>query len=261
MAENPCPSVSSVKEKLKISREREEECAANLNLRRQDLLRTRTAAIDVVLAHQKAIVQLDQELEENSKDIKNVHVHFMSERETILNSFVGSLLKEKKKAAEVQPNTPQFVAPRHTPTIVCFLRTHLNQPGMVSCGRKIRECDGFMLLTNRERMELLFAQHRCFGCFLPLSVAGHLKLAIVPTRASVPGGPAVTYSAALTGRIVGGKGLRVDVGIHESEDGPTMSCWHDVAADQVFWRSFAAMGTFCSLQPAPNFLSKLTIYD
>ncbi|KAK4027766.1 hypothetical protein OUZ56_016813 [Daphnia magna] len=228
MAENLCPSVSSVKEKLKISREREEECAANLNLCRQDLLRTRTVAIDVVLAHQKAIVQLDQKLEENSKDIKNVHVHFMSERETILNSFVGSLLKEKKKAAEVQPNAPQLVAPRHTPTIVCFLRTHLNQPGMVSCGRKIRECDGFMLLTNRERMELLFAHHRCFDCFLPLSVAGHLKLAdcphprfyamcgtndhhqilCAPRRYLWTGGPAVTYSAALTGRIVGGKGLR-----------------------------------------------------
>ncbi|KAK4003910.1 hypothetical protein OUZ56_005659 [Daphnia magna] len=222
MAENLCPSVSSVKEKLKVSREREEECSSNLHLRRQDLLKTRTAAIDVVLAHQKAIVQLDLELEENSKDIKNVHVHFMSERETILNSFVGSLLKEKKKAAEVQPNAPQFVAPRHTPTIVCFLRTHLNQPGMVSCARKIRECDGFMLLTNRERMELLFAQHRCFGCFLPLSVAGHLKLAdcphprfcamcgtndhhqilCAPRRYLWTGGPAVTYSAALTGRIV-----------------------------------------------------------
>ncbi|KAK4012330.1 hypothetical protein OUZ56_021430 [Daphnia magna] len=136
IAENLCPSVSSVKEKLKVSREREEECSSNLHFRRQDLLRTRTAAIDVVLAHQKAIVQLDLELEENSKDIKNVHVHFMSERETILNSFVGSLLKEKKKAAEVQPNAPQFVAPRHTPAIVCFLRTHLNQPGMVSCDRK-----------------------------------------------------------------------------------------------------------------------------
>ncbi|KAK4004357.1 hypothetical protein OUZ56_006094 [Daphnia magna] len=228
MAENLCPSVSSVKEKLKVSREREEECTSNLHLRRQDLLKTRTAVIDVVLAHQKAIVQLDLELEENSKDIKNVHVHFMSERETILNSFVVSLLKEKKKAAEVQPNAPQFVAPRHTPTIVCFLRTHLNQPGMVSCGRKIRECDGFMLLTKRERMELLFAQHRCFGCFLPLSVAGHLKLAgcphprfcamcgtndhhqilCAPRRYLWTGGPAVTYSAALTGRIVGGKGLR-----------------------------------------------------
>ncbi|KAK4013085.1 hypothetical protein OUZ56_025325 [Daphnia magna] len=207
----------------------DQECAANLHLRRQDLLSTRTAAIDVVLAHQKAIVQLDQELEENSKDIKNVPVHFISERETILSIFVGSLLKEKKKAAEVQPDAPQFIAPRHTPTIVCFLRTHLNQPGMVSCGCKIRECDGFMLQTNRERMELLFAQHRCFGCFLPLSVAGHLKLAdcphprfcamcgtndhhqilCAPRRYLWTGGPAVTYSAALTGRIVGGKGLRI----------------------------------------------------
>ncbi|KAK4027390.1 hypothetical protein OUZ56_016436 [Daphnia magna] len=72
MAQNLSPSVSSIKEKLKNSRGREEECAANLHLHRQDLLRTRTAAIDVVLDHQKAIVQLDQELEENSKDIKNL---------------------------------------------------------------------------------------------------------------------------------------------------------------------------------------------
>ncbi|KAI9557183.1 hypothetical protein GHT06_016993 [Daphnia sinensis] len=180
MEQNPPESVPSIKEKLKNSREREEECAANLQLHRKDLLRARTEAINVVLAHQKAIVQLDQELDENAKDIKNMHVHFISERETLLSSFVGSLLKEKKKAAEDQPDAPQFVAPRHTPTIMCFLRTHLNQPGMVSCGRKIRECESFMLQTNRERMELLFAQHRCFGCFLPLSVAGHLKLADCP---------------------------------------------------------------------------------
>ncbi|KAK4028651.1 hypothetical protein OUZ56_021655 [Daphnia magna] len=52
MLENPPPSAASVKEKLKKSREREEEWAANLRLSQQDLLKARTAAIDLVLAHQ-----------------------------------------------------------------------------------------------------------------------------------------------------------------------------------------------------------------
>ncbi|KAI9559429.1 hypothetical protein GHT06_013417 [Daphnia sinensis] len=182
MDKNPLPSTASVKEKLKKSCEREEECATNLQLLRQDLLKARTAANDVVLAHQKAVVKLDEELEENAKDLKNVHVHFLSERETILSGFVGSLLHKEKSAQKPpsQPDAPRFVAPLHTPTIICFLRTHLGKPGMLSCGHKILECEDFMLKTNRERMELLFEQHRCFGCFLLLSVAGHVKLADCP---------------------------------------------------------------------------------
>ncbi|KAK4006615.1 hypothetical protein OUZ56_011772 [Daphnia magna] len=131
-----------------------------------------------------AVVKLDEELAENAKDLKNVHVHLLSERETLLSSSIGSLLrKEREKAASKpvsQPNAVLFVAPQHTPSNLCFLRTHLGKPGMWACGRKISECDDFMLRTNRERLELLFAQHRCFGCFLPLSVAGHLKLADCP---------------------------------------------------------------------------------
>ncbi|KAI9557133.1 hypothetical protein GHT06_016936 [Daphnia sinensis] len=182
MEQNPPKSIASIKEKLKKSREREEECATNLQLLRQDLIKARTAAIDVVMAHQKAVVKLDEELEENAKDLKNVHVHFLSEREALLSSFVGSLLRKEKATGKTppQPDAPRFVAPLHTPTILCFLRTHLGKPGMLYCGRKVLECEDFMLKTNRERMELLFAQHRCFGCFLPLSVAGHLKLSDCP---------------------------------------------------------------------------------
>ncbi|KAK4006779.1 hypothetical protein OUZ56_011937 [Daphnia magna] len=97
---------------------------------------------------------------------------------------------------------------------------------MWACDSKISECDDFMLRTNLERLELLFAQQRCFEYFLPLSLDGHLKLAdcphpwhcaicdssdhyqilCAPQRAYQEylwtGGPAVTYSAALTGRIV-----------------------------------------------------------
>ncbi|KAK4006426.1 hypothetical protein OUZ56_011579 [Daphnia magna] len=213
MAENPLPSAASVKEKLKKFREREEKCAVNLRLIRQDLLNARTAVIDVVLAHQKVMVKLDHELEENAKDLKNVHVHIHSEKEVLLSSFVGSLLrKEPEKAASKpvsQPDVPRFVAPKHTPSNLCFLRTQLGKPGMWACGRKVSEYEDFMLMTNRERLELLFAQHRCFGCFLPLSVAGHLKLADCPhPRYLWKGGPAVTYSTALTGRI-GPEGLAV----------------------------------------------------
>ncbi|KAK4007060.1 hypothetical protein OUZ56_012216 [Daphnia magna] len=170
MAENPPPSAASVKEKLKNSREREEECTSNLQLLRQDLLKVRTAAIDLVLAHQQAVVKLDEELEENAKDLKNVHVHFLFERETLLSGYVGSLLRNREKEAE---NPKLFRMPH---AISCFLRTHHGKPGMLAFGRKISECEGFMLRTNRERMELLFAQHRCSGCFLLLSVARTLKL-------------------------------------------------------------------------------------
>ncbi|KAK4030953.1 hypothetical protein OUZ56_024382 [Daphnia magna] len=79
-----------------------------------------------------------------------------------------------------QPDAERVVAPQNTPAILCFLRTHLGKPGMWACGRKVSECKDFMLRTNRKRLELLFAQHRCFGCFLPLSVDGHLKLADCP---------------------------------------------------------------------------------
>ncbi|KAK4006727.1 hypothetical protein OUZ56_011885 [Daphnia magna] len=160
MDEKPLPSAASVKEKLKKSREREEECLANLRLNRQDLLKARTAAIDLELAHQKVVVKLDEGLEENAKDLKNVHVNSHSEREVLLSSFIGSLLLH--------------------PSIICFLRTYFGKPGMLACGRKVSECEDFMTRTNRERLELLFDQHRCFGCFLPLSVAGHLKLVDCP---------------------------------------------------------------------------------
>ncbi|KAK4017718.1 hypothetical protein OUZ56_033424 [Daphnia magna] len=158
MAENPPPSAASVKEKLKKSSEREVECASNLQLLRQDLLKAQTAAIDVVLTQQKAVVKLDEELEENAKDLENVHVHFVSERETLLSSYVGSLLrKERKKAASKpvsQSDAPRFVAPQHTPSILCFLRTHLGKPGMAD-------------------------QPGAIGV-VGWSVAGHLKLADYP---------------------------------------------------------------------------------
>ncbi|KAK4028005.1 hypothetical protein OUZ56_017168 [Daphnia magna] len=112
MAENSPPSSASVKEKLKKSREREVECASNLQLLRQDLLKAQTAAIDVVLTHQKAVVKLDEKLKENAKDLKNVHVHFLSERETLLSSYVGSLLrKQREKPASKpvsQPDAPRI---------------------------------------------------------------------------------------------------------------------------------------------------------
>ncbi|KAK4006594.1 hypothetical protein OUZ56_011750 [Daphnia magna] len=133
MAENPPPSAASVKGKLKNSREREVECASNHQLIRQDLLNARTEAIDVVLTHQKAVVKLDEELEKNAKDLKNVHVHFLSERETLLSSYVGSLLRKKREKAASkpvsEPDAPRFVVPQHTPSILCFQRTHLGKPG------------------------------------------------------------------------------------------------------------------------------------
>ncbi|KAK4024296.1 hypothetical protein OUZ56_009679 [Daphnia magna] len=134
MAENPSPSIASIQEQLKKSRERQEECATNPQLHRKDLLMARTQAIDLALAHQKAVVQLNEDLEDNAKDIKNVYVHFISEQETILNSCVGALLKEGKKTAAAQPEAPQFVAPLHTPTILCFLKTSLDKSAILHVG-------------------------------------------------------------------------------------------------------------------------------
>ncbi|KAK4024493.1 hypothetical protein OUZ56_009916 [Daphnia magna] len=93
--------------------------------------------------------------------------------------------KETKTAGKTektvnQPEAPRFVAPQHKPFPPCFMRTHTGKPGKLACGQKILECEDFMLKTNQERLELLFIQHRYFGCFLPLSVAGNLKLLDCP---------------------------------------------------------------------------------
>ncbi|KZS03743.1 Uncharacterized protein APZ42_033455 [Daphnia magna] len=73
---------------------------------RQDILKAPTAAIDVVLAYQNAVVKLDEELEENSKDVKNVHVHSHSEREVLLRCFVGSLLPLSTQRKNKEKTSP-----------------------------------------------------------------------------------------------------------------------------------------------------------
>ncbi|KAK4024297.1 hypothetical protein OUZ56_009680 [Daphnia magna] len=90
-----------------------------------------------------------------------------TEREVLLSSYVGSFLqKDREKAADkpvTKPDAPRLVAPQHTASILCLLRAHLGKSGMLACGRKIFECEDFMTRTNRQRLELLFAQHHCFG--------------------------------------------------------------------------------------------------
>ncbi|KAK4003960.1 hypothetical protein OUZ56_005705 [Daphnia magna] len=235
MAQNPAESAASIKNKLKESREKEEECVRNLKENQLQLVQARKEAVDVIYAHQRVVLRLNEEIAQGAEDLVNVQVHYRTEREKMLSGFVGDLLRkirEKEVAENVHvavpiPDAPKFVVPRHTPTIRCFLPEHLEKPGSYRCTLKIAECEEFMTLTNQERLELLFSQHRCFGCFLPVSVAGHNTLPDCPhprcyletiTRSSVAlgaltrgscrkkterrHGPAVTYGAALTGRIV-----------------------------------------------------------
>ncbi|KAK4009605.1 hypothetical protein OUZ56_018739 [Daphnia magna] len=245
MAQNPAESAASIKNKLKESREKEEECVRNLKENQLQLVQARKEAVDVIYAHQRVVLRLNEEIAQGAEDLVNVQVHYRTEREKMLSGFVGDLLRkirEKEVAENVHvavpiPDAPKFVVPRHTPTIRCFLPKHLEKPGSYRCTLKIAEYEEFMTLTNQNRLELLFSQHRCFGCFFPVSVAGHNTYPIArilfaiwrpspdplwpsellqeapaerKLNVDVPffggGGPAVTYGAALTGRIVGGKG-------------------------------------------------------
>ncbi|KZS21828.1 Uncharacterized protein APZ42_011167 [Daphnia magna] len=51
MAQNPAESASSVKSKLKESREKEEECLKNLKENQFQLVQARKEAVDVIYAH------------------------------------------------------------------------------------------------------------------------------------------------------------------------------------------------------------------
>ena len=181
MAENPSPSVASVKAELQTSRENEKERVQALSERCDRLKCARKMAIGVVLEHQKMVITLDEELDHVMKEIAKEHVYHQTEREQCLSRFVGSLLREKKGASSLpkeRPYVPQHVVPLHTPVRPCFLPIHQKKRG--HCKLSIPDCEEFMTLTNPERMKLLFKQHRCFGCFLPVAVAGHLTLAECP---------------------------------------------------------------------------------
>ncbi|KZS11866.1 Uncharacterized protein APZ42_023345 [Daphnia magna] len=188
MAEYPPPSSATMKNKLKESHEREEECVANLRDRLNQALSARNSAIEVVCAH-KTIVNLNEEIENVTQDLVNVHVHFSSGRETLMSGYIRSLLHQAREMAKEKPvsasvtlsDRPKYVVPNHTPVLPCFLKQHVGKPeGTSGCGRLIAECEEFMTFTNQDRLELLFKQHRCFGCFLPVAVAGHTKLIDCP---------------------------------------------------------------------------------
>ncbi|KAI9563369.1 hypothetical protein GHT06_010830 [Daphnia sinensis] len=188
MAQDPSASASSVKNKLKESREKEEECLKNLKDNQIQLVKARTEAMDVIYAHQRVVLRLNEEISKVADDVVNMQAHYRAERETLLSGFVGTLLRkirEKKANVNVSPtvlarDVPKYVVPLYTPSIRCFLPRHLEKPGSYRCILKIAECEEFMTLTNQDRLELLFAQHRCFGCFLPVFVAEHTTIAHCP---------------------------------------------------------------------------------
>ncbi|KAK4028107.1 hypothetical protein OUZ56_017285 [Daphnia magna] len=235
-ARNPAESAASVKSKLKESREKEEECTRNLKEKQLQLVQARKEAVNVIYTHHRVVLRLNEEISKGAEDLVNVQSHYRTEREKLLSGFVGDLLRKirEKEGTEDTPVTvpipyvPKYVVPRHTPDIRCFLPEHLTKPGSYHCTLKIAECEEFMTLTNQDRLELLFSQRRCFGCFLPISVAGHNTLpdcrilgaaiyadleTIIRSsvafgaltrgscRKTTERGPAVTYGAALTGRI------------------------------------------------------------
>lgn len=97
MAENPTPSAVSVKEKIKKSRETEQECTTNLRQRQQELLEARKAAVDAVYAHQLVVKRLNEKLDNVAVDLTYVHVHYHPERETVMSNFIGSLLRQTRE--------------------------------------------------------------------------------------------------------------------------------------------------------------------
>ncbi|KAI9560564.1 hypothetical protein GHT06_011511 [Daphnia sinensis] len=188
MAQNLSESTASIKSKLKESREKEEECVRNLKENQLQLVQARKEAVNVIYAHQRVVLRLNEEIAKGAEDLVNVQVHYRTERVKMMSGFVGDLLRkirEKEASENVHvavpvPDAPKYVVPRHTSTIRCFLPEHLEKPSSYRCTLKIAECEELMTLTNQDRLELLFTQHRCFGCFLPVSVAGHSILADCP---------------------------------------------------------------------------------
>ena len=65
-------------------------------------------------------------------------------------------------------SAPLLTAPRYTPSIRCFAKHAWETES-----HYVNECQLFLSLSNRERIRLLVSDHRCFGCFLPSSVADH----------------------------------------------------------------------------------------
>ncbi|KAK4045419.1 hypothetical protein OUZ56_033026 [Daphnia magna] len=145
MAQNPAESAASIKKKLKESREKEEECVRNLKENQLQLVQARKEAVDVIYAHQRVVLRLNEEIAQGAEDL----VHYRTEREKMLSGFVGELLRkirEKEVAENVHvavpiPDAPKFVVPRHTPTIRCFLPEHLEKPGSYRCTLKMAECE------------------------------------------------------------------------------------------------------------------------
>ena len=183
MAECPPLSVPSVKATLKKASESGEECTKNLCDKKHLLMMAREEAVQAVYRHQQMVVRLNQEIDNVCEDLVNVHVHYLKERETVLHKFLGSLLREKKEKEGAilvtlppkMPDVPQYVVPKYTPTVKCFLR-HDVKNGSSCCGLFASECKEFMLLSNADRLKVFLHQRRCFGCFLPVAVAGHARL-------------------------------------------------------------------------------------
>ncbi|KAK4003741.1 hypothetical protein OUZ56_005496 [Daphnia magna] len=152
-----------------------------------------------------------------------MQAYYRAEREALLSGFVGDLLR-KIREKEVNENAPltapipdalKYVVPHHTPNIRCFLPEHLESrlPGTLLC--PIVHILGSTTCASRETIiyssAALEAPTRSF-CLrtTEVDVDPHLerwKTCWLLRGRLWTGGPTLTYDAALTGRIVGGKGL------------------------------------------------------
>ncbi|KAK4007423.1 hypothetical protein OUZ56_012580 [Daphnia magna] len=99
MAENPHPSGASVKEKIKKSREMEENCTNNLRERQRELSTARQVTMDAVYTHEVVVKRLNEEMHKVAVDLANVHVHYHAEREILMSGFIGSLIRKRMDAS------------------------------------------------------------------------------------------------------------------------------------------------------------------
>lgn len=71
-----------------------EGCTKNLREKKYLLGIARKPAVEAIYQNQKMVVRLNKDIEDVCQDLTNVQVYYLKERQTILLSFVESLLRE-----------------------------------------------------------------------------------------------------------------------------------------------------------------------
>jgi hypothetical protein len=127
-------------------------------------------AIQEAFRFQNLVIKKDRELaQEEENAAEAVHRH-QERRAELIRHF--QIMDRRRMITtgmdEDRPDRVRLVAPPHTPRIKCFL----SHPLQVE-DHSVDRCYWFLAMSNPERIELMFRQHRCYGCFFPTAVIGH----------------------------------------------------------------------------------------